>query len=69
MQDKDCIEKQHKAMILIDDPCSIDESYDNAKRAASIAWFEETFRDRLNTDAKPVIVISKIYEDKSNEHL
>lgn len=28
---------------------------------ASVDWFEETFRDRLNADAIPVILTSKIH--------
>lgn len=45
--------------IVLDDPgyqhlnLPIDE--------ASVDWFEETFRDRLDTDVIPVIVTSKVY--------
>ncbi len=41
-------------------PCEPDCTID---REAAITWFHETWANRLQADGKPVIVVSRIYEE------
>lgn len=58
-------------MIVVDDPHNVKEALSTAKRAAALAWWDETMATRLDDPEKGavVIVMQRLHEDDLSGHL